>query len=760
MARGPCHEAIAKSVGDIFSDEEIDGLVKRLQASAERKLKADPSLTSEEAIRQAQFRLTVDEAKTQLESARQKAAKTAADGKWNYEVNRMAGTESQRLSAYDLGTERQGKYSSSSTDAVGRQWEARLWGQMEIGFKQFPGLMERLSNFWGMTSPEFEDKFFRELARLNGAGQVEPTGDAMAMHAAQIVKLALDAARKIQNDYGAFIGKLPGYVARQSHDPLKIAGGYWAEIKEAGERAKATGTLADLNWQEVRMAAFKRAFRTWRDFILPLLDHEKTFGDLDPNDVNLDDSVKILGGLEGTSLVDNPADPKERMLARIFTDILTSQHEVLKGANDEADFRPTVGKATVVSRPRVLHFLDPTADEVPWLTYNRKYGKGNLFNTIKDQLSRAGRNAALMRSYGPNPELAREERIAQLQSSARARGDVATAKKLGGWWQTADWDMLNGQANAPENLRLATTFRLLRGWASMTKLGGIILSHVSNLPLSAQSFARVGGTFLDGYKGAISGIAHLPDPAKGEAADLLDIGARAFAGHLGGQFNANDGALGWSAWASRMTYKLGGFEWGINGLRQGTASMLARHLAVEHDKGWDNIEQGLRETFERFGIERDHFELGGQHIGEVEGKRYYTLAGLDPFSDNPAEREASIRLRTFIHDFVDTTASEARLREQKGLVAGTKAGTPLGEAMRSMSQLKGFLMTIFGRQLMPAIRGFGGRQPPWLLAHLILSTAIAGYISMNMKRLVAGEEARPIMGADLQDTGKIWLAAM
>jgi hypothetical protein len=141
MARGPCHEAIAKSVGDIFSDEEIDGLVKRLQASAERKLKADPSLTSEEAIRQAQFRLTVDEAKTQLESARQKAAKTAADGKWNYEVNRMAGTESQRLSAYDLGTERQGKYSSSSTDAVGRQWEARLWGQMEIGFKQFPGLM-------------------------------------------------------------------------------------------------------------------------------------------------------------------------------------------------------------------------------------------------------------------------------------------------------------------------------------------------------------------------------------------------------------------------------------------------------------------------------------------------------------------------------------------------------------------------------------------------------------------------------------------
>ena len=122
--------------------------------------------------------------------------------------------------------------------------------------------------------------------------------------------------------------------------------------------------------------------------------------------------------------------------------------------------------------------------------------------------------------------------------------------------------------------------------------------------------------------------------------------------------------------------------------------------------------------------------------------------------------EADLRFRTMIHDWVDNTTSEARMRERTGMAFGTRSGTIAGEAFRSLSQFRGFLQAVVGRHAIPAATGYAGYKPAALLAHLIVATTLAGYLSMNAKRMVAGEAPRPIVGDSPADTAHVWMASL
>ena len=192
-----------------------------------------------------------------------------------------------------------------------------------------------------------------------------------------------------------------------------------------------------------------------------------------------------------------------------------------------------------MSSQRVLHFTDPDA----WMDYAEKYGRGGIFGTVMGQLERAGRNAALMKMWGPAPDAAFDAEIDRLRQGARQRGDVAGQKALDNPMVRARFEAVNGMADAPANMRLAQVMRTLRGWEGLTKLGSIVLSKATDLPITASVFKRAGGTWLEGYRHAfMSGILHLGSEDAKAAAEALDVGARSFAGHIGSQYSATDGA--------------------------------------------------------------------------------------------------------------------------------------------------------------------------------------------------------------------------
>ena len=113
-----------------------------------------------------------------------------------------------------------------------------------------------------------------------------------------------------------------------------------------------------------------------------------------------------------------------------------------------------------------------------------------------------------------------------------------------------------------------------------------------------------------------------------------------------------------------------------------------------------------------------------------------------------------------IHNWLDDTTSEPRARERAQMSFGTKPGTPLGEAVRTLTQFKSFAAAVLGRHLAPAFRGYAGYKPAALMAHFIVATTLTGWLAMNAKAIARGEQPKSLVGADAAETGKIWTAAL
>lgn len=763
-----CAAPIRAATGDAFSDAEIDDILDRLARRHKRIKGKLPQASDQEAWAQAAGEMTREDVETALQAQRLEHFSRQANVDRTARLKALtdAGfSEPEALRAINVGSERQAPGAAASVDAEGRARGVALWGDVERGLGAHEGLTQKLSDFFGRGDDAFDRRVAHEMSRMNGA-DIEATGDADAQAAATVFNAALEKNRQAQNGLGAFIGRLEGRISRQSHDRLKVAGGFWREFA-------AAGPSAPLKWGEARLAASRRAFRQWRDYIRPKLD-DATFAGIDPED--LGDKAEAEA-LHAAGVIDDPTDLQERFLYRAWWNIVTGGSETLGGASDLGEFQPPPGKARAVSKHRVLHFASPD----DWMDYHGRFGRGSLYSVVMGELERGGKNAALMARWGPSPEAAFDNTTAKLAEAARARGDAGAATALQSRMRRAEFDELTGETNRPENLRLAIVGRSIRTSQVVAKLGGMVLSALSDTSLASQTFARAGGTFMKGYEGAFRGIARLQDADARRAADLMDVGARAASSHLAGRFTATDGPLGWASWAQRIFYKVNGFEAWNDGLRRGVAEMLSAHWGDEAQHGWADLQPGTRETFERYGLDESMWDLVRQQVTPLQdGRRYFSTDALDTIEEHHLARmagasqktvaqraaavgqmreELRLRFQTMAGGILDDAVTEARAREKVALTRGLKAGTLWGEAVRTFTQFWSFTAGVVGRHIVPAARGYAGRQPVALMAHLIVSSALMGYLSMQAKQLAAGKTPRPLLDENGHPTGA-WAAAL
>jgi hypothetical protein len=757
-----CHGPMRAATGDAFSDEELDDVLSRLESRFRKAKGQAPGEGDRAAMAQAAAEMTREAVMEALIKRRLEAAQARAAARADEIVAALPGDEGDRLRAYSVGTEKQAAFSGFSVDAEARARTTQLWSMVETGLRGEPGLIDRASNFIGFGEGGFDRKVARELARLSGAA-VEATGDEGAEITARVFRQAQDAARKGLNDAGAWVGQLDGYIARQGHDRLKVSGGFWRELRAAG-----AGAVTD--WSAASLVASRKAFREWHDFIRPRLD-DRTFDKIDLEDVTLSAETQAL---HAAGVLADAADLKERFLYHAWFNIVTGANDTLTGAGDIGEFRPPASKARAVSKARVLHFKGPD----DWMDYHERFGRGSLFGVVMQGLARDAQNAALMQRFGPSPDAGFEALRGRLSTQARARGDDAAARKLDANMRAAEFGELTGEANRPDNLRMALVFRTIRLDQSLSKLGGMVLSSLSDTALAAQTHARAGGSFLDGYAAAFKGITRLQGEAGREAADLLDVGARSAAAHLTGRFMASDGPLGWGAWASRLFYKVNLFEFWADGLRRGMAEMLAAHLGRQSARPWGGITAGTRETLERFGLDEGAWELLRRGSTRADdGRTYLTFEALDQVTDAEllawkgvtgkqatpeaaarARGDLDIRLRALVQNTLDDALTEARARERVGLTRGLKPGTVFGEAARTFTQFWSFNQAMMGRHVAPAARGFAGKSPVALLAHLIIATSLMGYASLQAKQMVKGRTPRD--PEDAEGVAKLWMASL
>lgn len=323
----------------------------------------------------------------------------------------------------------------------------------------------------------------------------------------------------------------------------------------------------------------------------------------------------------------------------------------------------------------------------------------------------------------------------------------------------------------------------------MTKLGGVLLSSITDVPSFATEFAYHGQGFLkslgEGLRLALKGRG-----SAGQQAILADCGVffDSMSAELCSRFSGAD-ASGRISAMSNFFFKINGLSLWTDAWKKSAALMLSHNLGRMAKSDWQGLAHAERRLLGLYGIEEQGWNLLRKgKLKAADGREYLTpeiveqipsykirailqknggrkaLSGeIQQYRDELAER-----LRTLIRDRVSYAVLEPDARTRSILYQGTRPGTGAGEAMRFVLQFKSFptafMQKLFGRELLgreaTTYRGglknillrdrFGERSG---FARMFLMMTLFGYGAMSVKQLAAGKTPHDPANP------KTWLAA-
>jgi hypothetical protein len=554
----------------------------------------------------------------------------------------------------------------------------------------------------------------RELWELRPDGDPGKTGNATAKKIAAVVHKYQTLAVDRQNNAGAWIKKLPGYIVRQSHDQIRI--------RRAG-------------------------FEAWRDAILPLLDHEQTFGTADIDEF-------LRGAYLGLS---------------------SGMHLRFKGADESNYMFGFTGPANVakkVSKQRMLHFKD--ADS--WHAYNEQFGSSNLRESIIYGLEHSARNAALMEGLGTNP-------LAQLDTllkhyKKKYRDNPEMFDRLS---DTAIQDLfkeIDGTTRIPVNLSRARISAGIRMIQNMSKLGGATISAFTDIPFQVAEMRYQGISPFKAYGNALRSLFRgRGDKETKEIARLLGVGFDGMIGEIMSRFSSQDHLPGTMAKTQQRFFKLNLMTWWNDAHRTGVGLMMSNHMAELRESPHAMLPEETRRILSIYGIEGKEWDLLRTHAVTKQGDNFYmtsdaleegltddVLASYLGYTDKLTNAQKRViretrdrltnQLEAYFVDRADFAVPMPGAAERAFMNRGTVPGTVMGEVARFFWQFKSFPITVIHKALGREVYGSGakslrdallrGHGDIMGIAHIIVATTMFGYLSMATKDVLKGREPREI----------------
>lgn len=702
MAFQDCIREIQEAAGRNLADEEIEELAEEIER-IRRSRKAQGSLeTLEEELLNA-----ADEVATEaLEAARIEQRNRLINIRTEAQlksfaalVDAQSGDPSLALEARLVGTNTRIPEARLSVDARGNALFSEYAGGMIADFKQAGVLTQ-------FNSRDLERSIARELSELTKLdGEVGISGSDTAAQIAKIIDKYRKAAVARENRAGAWIKPLEGYITRQSHDMVRV--------RRAG-------------------------FEVWRDRILPLLD-ERTFDGADP----------------------------EKFLKGAFEGISTGRHLKSNGA-DETDlrfaFNGPANLARRVSEHRILHFRDADA----WLDYNAEFGQRSFTESILVELERAARNTALMEAFGTNPRAMFDKVLGDLKDANR--GDLDKFKRLER--QRLQWfmDEVEGVTRIPVNPTAAHVSATVRNVQSMAKLGGAMLSAIADLPFKASELRFQGRNVLQSYADTLVNLVDgFGSKDKRRVADLIGVGLDGQIGDLSSRFNSTDNIPGRFAKLQQIFFKVNLLGPWTDSNKRGVGRIFARDLAQQKNAAWNDLNARKRNILEAFGFDEAKWSVAQRAVREeADGVEYLMPDAIRDLPDEAftslvqgkatgrkirnVKDELETALRSYYVDRADFAVPTPGAKEQAFLKFGTRPGTPLGEAVRFMTQFKAFPVTAVVKPFSRETFGAGafnfrdallrGQADILGLVNLIVGTTVMGYVAQSSKEIAKGRSPR------------------
>ena len=479
-------------------------------------------------------------------------------------------------------------------------------------------------------------------------------------------------------------------------------------------------------------------FDMWRAEIEPRLDPSETFEGRDP----------------------------ERFLREAYDGLVTGRHASARGAaeSDDSGFRMPPNLANEVSAERVLHFRSAN----DWYDYNERFGSSDLQESVHYGLRRAAENAALMETFGPNPGVM-FNRIRDILADQN-RGNPAEFDAIQHKSIQNQFDAVSGNMSIPGNATAARIGIGWRAWQSMAKLGGAVITSITDVANHAAELRYQGLPLLQAYSSPLEAV--LRGRGSGERkqiTDLINSGIEGLLGQSMARFSAQDNLPGRFSKLQATFFKLNGLSWWTDAHKTAAGMMSARWLAMNADMPLSEVPERLSRLLRQYNIDEAIWDaLRAQDMRTADGKAYITpdlareipgdvIAGM--LDGTPSTRrieakrqEIETSLSAYLIDRSDFAVPTPGARERAILFQGLRPGTVEGEAIRFFMQFKAFPVTVLTKPLGREVYGggassltealFKGKGDIVGLAHYIAATTVMGYLAMATKDLLKGRTPR------------------
>ena len=553
-------------------------------------------------------------------------------------------------------------------------------------------------------SNQLEELIYREM--FDGFGV---TGNAEARMIAEAIRKVQKAVVARKNRAGADVDELPEYVVRQNHD---------------------SGRLRDAGYE------------TWKNDILPLLDPQRTFNDL------------------------QPGESQERFLQNVYNNIVAGRHtKADTSADPVSGFKGSSNLAKKISAERILHFRDGASS----YRYAKKYSSSPLSEAVVNGLLHDGQNIALLEVLGTNPKMMFDRLVEDAADAARDKGKTLDRRFFDIYYKELDGTTMvagaaTGRFMGTSFAGVASAFRQIQ---QMATLGAATISSISDVATKAATINRITDrNIFQSYGQALSDIfSTMNKKERKQVGYRLLTFTENFIGDTHARFGADDSAPGLVSSMNRTFFKLNGMTWWNNAQKTGMAHMLAADLAEYAPAGFDRLPEKQKQILGFFSISAEEFDLFRRvDMAGADGRNYmfpdlaYELTddqidgiisrqqGTTTISQSMREDfkdQLASKIGAYYTDMVDAAIPTPGARDRAFMNLGTMRGTVLGETIRAVMQLKGFPITYITKSAMRQFQGHGGGMSGSMaLAGTMVGTTIMGYVALSLKDILRGKEPK------------------
>lgn len=712
----PCIDAVKAAAGDL-DDRELSEIFETLRGRAKELMAREESLNMEDATLRAADELQKQANQAALIEKRnalinlRRRAEVVSFIRTNFADRPDLGFESLLV-----GTNLARKGSRLSVAA-----EQKTLGDAYIG-----GLLNDLSkeDLLPILARGDSDLDIADALWKIGKGEDTKGLNPDVVKIAGIIQKFQETSRIDANRAGADIGKLDGYITRQSHD---------------GEKIETAG------------------FDKWLSDILPKLD-ARTF----------DGVTDISTFMRG-----------------VYSGVVTGDH--LKAASvAPTGLKGPANIAKKLSQERVLHFKDGVAWHEYNKLYGTGSLRESVLSGLDMAgqntaiMRRLGTNPEINLNMAMDI-VAEDIRKTGDDAALRNFNDIRSTKLNNRFRE------VSGATRIPGNATQARVSANVRAWQSMSKLGGALLSSFTDLPVAASEMKYQGKNFLGSLAEMAGGLAKgRGSQEQKEILSSFGVYADSMRGEIIRRFSADDSTGGKTSRMMNHFFRLNGLSWWTDANKASAGLMMSNHLAQNKAVGWDKLNPNLQRSLSLYDIDAAKWDLlRSMESKHADGRDYLTadgiaeipdaaldgyLKGIGLSSSAPAIREVreglQRSLRSYINDRVSYAVLEPDARTRSIMNQGTQPGTVPGDLLRFVTQFKSFPAAymqktmgreLYGRGYAPTPLGVGyrgskdfisalrnGNGEKLALAQLIVWTTAFGYLSMTAKDAVKGREPRPV----------------